>query len=132
MDEESSDEPLELPPREDDPPASEPEYGDEPFTVFEGNIFDVVSEYLKSKPHYRLVNGCIEELKTKRKTCYLECRRTVSSRNEGREASKGANSNCQARLAALACLHLSSEEDQGSAKWTLMSYVSTARSYGHQ
>ncbi|EER18347.1 hypothetical protein Pmar_PMAR005257 [Perkinsus marinus ATCC 50983] len=90
MDEESSDEPLELPPRDDDPPASEPEYGDEPFTVFEGNIFDVVSEYLKSKPHYRLVNGCIEELKTKRKTCYLECRRTVSSRNEGREASKGA------------------------------------------
>ncbi|KAF4649300.1 hypothetical protein FOL47_002206, partial [Perkinsus chesapeaki] len=88
-DSDSDDAPFEIPPHQNDPPSDEPEFADQPFTVYEGNLYDVVSDYIKEKPHYRLVNN-LEELKHQRKTCYLECRRAVSPRMEGREPKRGS------------------------------------------
>ncbi|KAF4651400.1 hypothetical protein FOL47_000414 [Perkinsus chesapeaki] len=87
---ESSDEPFEIPRQPDDPPANEAEFADDPFIVYEGNLLNVVSQYLKENPHYRLVNSTLEDLRRDRKTCYLECRRSISSRNEGEEPTKGS------------------------------------------
>ncbi|EER09325.1 hypothetical protein Pmar_PMAR003173 [Perkinsus marinus ATCC 50983] len=86
----STENPIEIPVQPDDPPADEPEFADEPFTVYEGNMFEVLSVYLKEKPHYRLVSSTLEELRGARKTCYLECRRSISSRNERLEPKKGS------------------------------------------
>lgn len=70
---------FEVPVRQQDPPAEEPKFLDEPYAAFEGSLHAVVGEYLIENPHFELLKFSLGELKG-RKTCYLECKRTVRSR----------------------------------------------------
>ncbi|KAF4649681.1 hypothetical protein FOL47_001814, partial [Perkinsus chesapeaki] len=88
----SVDEPVEIPLQPDEPPADEAEFADQPFTVYEGSMFSVLSDYPKEKPHYRLVSSTLVELRAARKSCYLECHRSVSSRIDGQDPKKGSKS----------------------------------------
>ncbi|KAF4656074.1 hypothetical protein FOL47_009177 [Perkinsus chesapeaki] len=79
---------LEVPVRPDDPPAGETRFLDEPYAAYEGALREVVALYLADNDHFRLMHTSLDGLRA-RQTCYLECQRTVGSRNAGKPAAEG-------------------------------------------
>ncbi|KAF4696925.1 hypothetical protein FOZ62_010846 [Perkinsus olseni] len=58
-----------------------------PFLIKKGELSEVLERYLAVKDHYRLEHGYTFQKLKSRKTCHLECRRSVARRHRGKTAS---------------------------------------------